>query len=197
MVGVIRRCLNSGLIDPTISRTNRPETGCKDAQLASQPPANELASAEKPNVSCQTQSSAQRLLRAGQLVNSSGSQVATRTPLGAWVSSLRNKSPVDPMSLQARPANQNEGTLPTRSAGRVDTLSQYLNQRRQENRSVSPASRRMLERADSAVQAVRKQIPMRGNVQTDIDQTHGGCSPSGLCNANDGDSQSEGSVTKI
>jgi hypothetical protein len=31
----------------------------------------------------------------------------------------------------------------------------------------------MLERADSAVQAVRKQIPMRGNVQTDIDQTHG------------------------
>ena len=78
---------------------------------------------------------------------------------------------VDPLQPQARPSNQRTCALPSRTAGPVDALSQYLESRGQDNRAVSPTSRRMLERATNAVDTVRKQIPIRGNVKTDLVQT--------------------------
>ena len=61
--------------------------------------------------------------------------------------------------------------MPSRTTGQVDGLSQYLENRGREHRAVSPISRGMLERGTEAVDTVRKQIPMRGNVRTDLDQT--------------------------
>ena len=77
----------------------------------------------------------------------------------------------DPLSAQARPSSQPVSTMPVRTARPDDSLAQYLAQRARENRAVSPDSRRVLTRATEAVEAVRKQIPMRGNVTTDLEQT--------------------------
>ena len=77
----------------------------------------------------------------------------------------------DPLSPLARPSTQPVATMPVRTASPDDSLAQYLAQRARDNRAVSPSSRRVLERATEAVEAVRKQIPMRGNVTTDLAQT--------------------------
>jgi hypothetical protein len=94
--------------------------------------------------------------------------------LTGWPRSLPvAQAPADPLSPQARPAAEGPTPLPARTRGGPGTLPEYLDQRSADQRSVSPATRRMLERATDAMETVRRQIPVRGNVDADNEQTVG------------------------